>query len=920
MTSIVILTFNQLAYTSECVASIERHTPQPHEIIFVDNGSTDGTVVWLQDLVAANPGYRLIANNENKGFAAGCNQGLMAARGDFLLLLNNDVVVTPGWLGGLLECLNESEDVGVVGPMTNAASGPQLVAAVDYRVMDGLDRFARQFRSRYRHRRIPGRRVVGFCMLFRRALMERIGRLDEQFGSGNFEDDDFCYRAALAGFRNTVAADVYVHHFGSVSFQGNNIDYEAALHRNRRLYARKWQGGRHEERLSRQILAVQTLEKAAERFQSWDLDGAITVLLDEGIRFLPEDGRLYHALAEYLLDAGQFKDALDTIQSMPQEALSVRSDLLAGSACLGLGDHGGASLRAESVLVQKPGCGEALNLLGEVALAREESGTARRLFTEAIASCTPPGAAFTNLALLELPAGRTKAALTLLEKGVQLSPLSSFVRNTYHRLISQQETPERGISVFREALHFFPGSRSIRYLLIDLLIRAGQIQEALSGIQELLVRFGVVRDMLEPALDLRNQIGPQAPSSHHPTGRETVALCMIVKDEESVLPRCLASLVPLVDEMVVVDTGSSDASREIARIFGARVYDFEWQGDFSAARNFAIDQAGTDWILAMDADEVLAQRDHAALLQLLSEHHDSPRAYAMVTRNYTRQVDQEQWQVNSGEYPAQEAGVGWVPSSKVRLFPCLPEVRFANPIHELVEPSLAALEITVTDIPVPVHHYGGLNRERLQRKAEAYYRIGCEKLAVDPDNIKALFELAVQAGETGRHHEALELWQRVLALNPDLPPAHFNMGFNYLKLGQFLDARSASTRALELQTDYPEALANQAYSELCVGSVATAQSILEKALAGGASTPLLHLLLASTCCCKGEMEKALREFDRLREQQIEFAAFINELSEGLLLCQKNDEAARLLRSIVEWGYGDSGTERLLNRLINEKPL
>ncbi len=103
--SIVILTFNQLEYTKECVESIRRHTPGTHEIIFVDNGSTDGTVKWLRTLVAKNSNYRLIENSENLGFAKGCNQGIKASSGEHILLLNNDVVVTEGWLSGMIECL-----------------------------------------------------------------------------------------------------------------------------------------------------------------------------------------------------------------------------------------------------------------------------------------------------------------------------------------------------------------------------------------------------------------------------------------------------------------------------------------------------------------------------------------------------------------------------------------------------------------------------------------------------------------------------------------------------------------------------------------------------------------------------------------------------------------------------------------------
>jgi len=125
LVSIIILTWNQLACTRECLESIALHTTGRYELIIVDNGSDDGTVPWLQEQARLDARLRLILNRENRGFAAGCNQGLAVAKGEFLLLLNNDVVVTANWLEGLLECHRTNPHVGIVGPLTNNASGIQ---------------------------------------------------------------------------------------------------------------------------------------------------------------------------------------------------------------------------------------------------------------------------------------------------------------------------------------------------------------------------------------------------------------------------------------------------------------------------------------------------------------------------------------------------------------------------------------------------------------------------------------------------------------------------------------------------------------------------------------------------------------------------------------------------------------------------
>ena len=119
LTSIVILTRNQLPYTQMCLQSIRDRTDEPYELIVVDNGSTDGTVEFLR----SQAGVRLIENPDNRGFPAGCNQGIDAAEGEHVLLLNNDTIVTTGWLDRLLRVLYSDPQIGLVGPCANNISG-----------------------------------------------------------------------------------------------------------------------------------------------------------------------------------------------------------------------------------------------------------------------------------------------------------------------------------------------------------------------------------------------------------------------------------------------------------------------------------------------------------------------------------------------------------------------------------------------------------------------------------------------------------------------------------------------------------------------------------------------------------------------------------------------------------------------------
>ncbi len=240
--SIIVLTHNALAATRRCVAALRAHTGPSHELILVDNGSAADTVAFLRETAAAHPACRLLLNAENLGFAAGNNLGLAAARGRDVVLVNSDVVVTPGWFERLLACADAHPRAGLVGPCTNRISGPQQVANVEYDQdsLAGLDDWAARFAAGHAGQASPHWRAVGFCVLIRRALLETIGGLDPRFGRGNFEDDDYALRARLGGFESWIAGDCFVHHDGGRSFAAAGIDLATSLATNWEIFKAKW--------------------------------------------------------------------------------------------------------------------------------------------------------------------------------------------------------------------------------------------------------------------------------------------------------------------------------------------------------------------------------------------------------------------------------------------------------------------------------------------------------------------------------------------------------------------------------------------------------------------------------------------------------------------------------------------------------
>ena len=238
--SLIVLSKNQLDYTRLCVESIFKHTTIPFELILVDNGSTDGTRAYFNKLAAAHSHVKLILNVDNKGYGGGNNQGISYSTGDLVVIMNNDIIVTKDWIQGLVQALKSNSHCGIVGPVSNYVAAPQLVQDPLYTV-DQLDTYAVGHKEAYANQTMTVDRVIGYCMMVRREVIEAIGGFDLLYEVGNFEDDDFCIRAWLAGYECAVARDVFIHHFGSTTFMNDkSLDYELIYNANFMKFIGKW--------------------------------------------------------------------------------------------------------------------------------------------------------------------------------------------------------------------------------------------------------------------------------------------------------------------------------------------------------------------------------------------------------------------------------------------------------------------------------------------------------------------------------------------------------------------------------------------------------------------------------------------------------------------------------------------------------
>lgn len=238
--SIIIVTYNNIEYTKLCLKSIYEKTIYPNfEVIVVDNASTDETPEFLRFFEEEHENIRVIYNARNEGFAHANNLGIAKAHGDYIVLLNNDTVVTRVWLSRLISYLDDQR-VGLVGSVTNGVSNEAHVE-MPFTDIITLDVFAVKLAKERANILTPVKMLAMYCVAGRSEVFKQTGPLDEQFGIGMFEDDDYSLRIRQAGYMIAVAEDVFIHHFGRSGFKILGDErYLALFEENRKKFEAKW--------------------------------------------------------------------------------------------------------------------------------------------------------------------------------------------------------------------------------------------------------------------------------------------------------------------------------------------------------------------------------------------------------------------------------------------------------------------------------------------------------------------------------------------------------------------------------------------------------------------------------------------------------------------------------------------------------
>jgi GT2 family glycosyltransferase len=210
------------------------------ELIFIDNGSDQETLDFLEKTEKEHPFVQVVRNKENRGFAAANNQGLDLAAGEFIIYLNNDTIVTNNWIESLVSHFRINRSIGLLCPVTNA-TGNEACVKKGYEQLEDLQRFAFQLAQDKGKSIMELRCVPLYCAMIRTSVARQIGGLNEEYTKGMFEDDELSARVRQAGYLTACAEDVFVHHFGRASFKMMpKTEYDELFKRNRAIFESKW--------------------------------------------------------------------------------------------------------------------------------------------------------------------------------------------------------------------------------------------------------------------------------------------------------------------------------------------------------------------------------------------------------------------------------------------------------------------------------------------------------------------------------------------------------------------------------------------------------------------------------------------------------------------------------------------------------
>ncbi len=734
--SIIIPTYNCFHFLAECLGNVRRYSEKNTEIIIVNNGSTDSTNEYLEKTKDI---YTVINLDKNYGFAKAVNEGIKIAKGKWIVLLNNDVLVTKGWLKKLKQgCKTYQQRTGtkeasIAVPVSNYVGMQAQQSPGGDR--NNFEQFAAQiYKDNYRTV-IPVGTVSGMLMLINREVFDKIGLLDEQFFAG-CDDVDFSTRAYEAGFISVVCKDVFVFHYGSRTLLGfpeydvgraqipDLVEkYSKLRSKNQKLgviYRVKIRDDYEADVFLRSLTKSSTF---ADHIFILDDDSPL------GVR--QEDKKLFVGIEEGNAERWA-KIACDLTLQKHTRGFDERRD------------------RNELLLMAKKA-----NMDWVFSLDADEivEGCVDRKLIERLINTPDPSAQAYAVHIY-----------TFWNDEKHYNAGDVWKNMHGNRLVRLTGDPR-----------IYAGSKSTLHVG-----NVPYVPEDFSRVSPIRIKhFGYVHPKQrqkkyewyekidfdkDPALighkDYYHIINENPVVLRSWVENSTVSLCTIMKNEQQRIFDFLRVYSPFVHEMVLVDTGSTDKSIKIAELFGCKIVRKEWNDSFSDARNAGLEEATSDWILHLDVDESMTFTDLAVMRRMMDVS-EKTGGYMFYVNNLMK-------------------GKKYSISETVRLFRSKYGFKYSGYVHETIERNG---KIDIMRSPVSIYHYGYLRSdEDMKKKLQYYFKMNQKQIEDFPKDPRPRYAQAIHYLEENFPEKAEEGLMKAISLDSNFYQAHKDLA--YLKLAQ----------------------------------------------------------------------------------------------------------------------------------------
>jgi len=716
--SVIIPTWNNLRYLVECLESFRSdwEKSSEYEVIVVNNGSTDGTEGFLENLAERYSSLEPIHSGENLGWVKGINRGLEHADGDYVVFLNDDTLVPEGALARMRDIFEEDHPilypVGAVGPCSNAVGGPQRIVADTGEITPAnYLKHAEAIQEQFNGVRDLTFFLSGFCMMLRMSALDTVGHLDELFSPGGFDDNDIVLRLQDAGYKAVIARDTFVyHHSGRTIARFPELRHGVA---NRSKFLEKWRDRRGLDRP----------KKLVAFYRVKDCEDTIKKSLDATAGFADEIVVLDDASTDRTGEICENHPAVVAYRRLDgSEPFNERRDRnRAMEMAFGRNPDWAISIDGDEVFEMTRGDAEAL-------MSPEDPHVKAYDFS------------FYTFWDDDCEYHRTDGVFGRMHgpRMFKVEPNQEIVlgnKQGLHCGNIPAFPPANIVEVPFRVLHYGYYRRELRE-------RKYEFYENIdTDKQFLLIGAGNYSHLVAKNVSLA-----KFPSS------ATLGILVVMKNEEAELEEFFLRIQNRANQIVVVDTGSTDRSVEIAKRFTDDVYQIRgWSGDLSEARNVALDRMKTDWVLQLDVDEWIEPVHWVGVYRTINTG-DSD-AYLVQIANH--HVDHE---------PTLQ--------ENVRLFNLQKnkgKIRYNRPVHETVADSIQEHNLVLTNPPyaIAIQHAGYLKPpEVIQAKLDRYMEINDKSLRKNPNDAQLWFNRGLQRINDGEELEGIMDLEKAVELQP----------------------------------------------------------------------------------------------------------------------------------------------------------